>query len=132
MNIKINGKEYPIYIGLDCISYLNGVYVVEQNGVKISQGINLVVTDLYLQDPLALFHLIKAGTITAKSQPSSAEIKAFIENEADYEELFPDFLDLLRTARVSRNVVELVEKNIREADLMMPPPPERKQSTESK
>lgn len=115
MNVTINGKDYPIHIGLDCIDYLNRIYFIEQNGVKISQGINLVLTELYMKNPVALLHMVKAGTITEQSQPSTKEIKDYLETEADLEVLFEDFLGALRTAHVTRSMVQMVETEMQQA-----------------
>ena len=120
MHVTINGKEYPIHIGLDCIDYLNRIYYIEQNGVKISQGINLALTELYMQNPVALLHMIKAGTITEQTGPGTKEIKDFLETEADYEVLFEDFLEALRTAHATRRMVQTVETQMQEATRKLP------------
>ena len=120
MNVTINGKDYPIHIGLDCIDYLNRVYYIEQNGVKIAQGINLALTELYMQNPVALLHMLKAGTITEQSQPSTKEIKDYLETEADLEVLFEDFLGALRTAHVTARMVQALETQMQEATKKLP------------
>lgn len=120
MNVTINGKEYPIHIGLDCIDYLNRIYYIEQNGVKIAQGINLALTELYMQNPVALLHMIKAGTITEQSQPATQDIKDFLETDADYEVLFEDFLGALRTAHATSRMVQTVEAQMQEATKKLP------------
>lgn len=103
MTITINGKEYPIYIGLDFLDYLDSIYFIEEKGVKFGQGLSMAVVHLTTENPVVLYHLIKAGTITEKSKPSNGDIKKYLETEADCEALCADFLSVLETAHLTKS-----------------------------
>lgn len=107
MNLTIGGKEYTMYFGLDFLDYLDRVYSLDVGkGIKVGNGVMMAVVNIEAKNPVVLLHLIKAATITEKSQPSTADIKKYLETEADYEALFSDFLSSLETAYVTRSMMK--------------------------
>ena len=62
------------------IDYLDKQYAVETQGMKVlGQGIQQVYTYLGMESIMALYHAIRAATITEKSQPSIEEIEVYAE-----------------------------------------------------
>ena len=100
MNLTINGKEYELKFGLDFINHLDKKYFIEQNGLKIGQGLISVIAQIEIGNPAILLDLITAATL--KGKPKVEEIKKFIENEADIEGLMVSFLSELEKSPMTR------------------------------
>ena len=117
MNLKINGKDYEILFGFKAIDYLDRVYFIETNGLKLGQGIGFAYNYLLNQQPLALFHAIRAGTITEKQQPSDAEIEAFAMEAGEkdnLEKLYKELANELKKQPLTKATVKTSEKNMKE------------------
>lgn len=105
MILIINGKEYPLRFGFAAIDYLDKIYYLEEAGVKLGQGIPLLVSNLVAENPLALYHAFKAGMITEKSQPSNAELEVYLEGLAEedkFDELFKEVIDELKKSALTK------------------------------
>lgn len=105
MILIINGKEYPLRFGFAAIDYLDKIYYLEEAGVKLGQGIPLLVSNLVSENPLALFHAYRAGMITEKSQPSNAELEVYLEGLAEedkLDELFKEVIDELKKSALTK------------------------------
>lgn len=113
MNVKIGGREYELRFSLDAINYLDHVYTIDANGVKIGDGIQELTVYLNLRNPTALYHAIKAGTIREKQKPSNEEIETFLEEAGEnggLEKLADDFLSLLRRQPLTKAAVKAFEE----------------------
>lgn len=105
MILKINGKEYPLRFGFAAIDYLDKIYYLEEAGVKLGQGIPLLVSNLVAENPLSLFHAFKAGMITEKSLPSNAELEVYLEDLAEndkLDELYKEVIDELKKSALTK------------------------------
>lgn len=117
MQLKIGEKEYPIILGFDAINYLDEVYFFEVNGLKLAQGVKIVVQYLMDENPVALYHMIKAGTSTESQKPSNADIEAFISELGEknkLQKLFGEMIDELKkqplTKHTAKSLVREAEK----------------------
>jgi len=106
MTLNIGGISYDLYFGLDFIDYLDKIYYVEERGLRVGQGLAMAVVNAETQNPVTLLHLIKAATETEKSKPSTKSIKEFLETEANYEELYSDFLSELERAHTTEGMMK--------------------------
>ena len=109
MDLKINGKDYPLSFGLDFIAALDGKHYVEPNGIKLGQGLTAAVANIQLGNPTILIDLIQAATITEKIKPTLLEIKTFIENDVkDVEALMDDFFDAFTKAPMTKFLLKRI------------------------
>lgn len=118
MNLKINGKDYEIRFGFAAIDYLDKQYFVEASGIKLGQGIGMAYTYLNGQSPVAIFHVIKAGVITEKQQPSDNEIEEFVEEYAEKDglnKLFKELASELKKQPLTKATVAAYDKSTKEA-----------------
>lgn len=105
MNLKIGGKTYEMIMGIKAIDYLDHVYTFEVNGIKFGNGIKMLVTSLFNEDPVALYNCIKAGICTELQKPSNADIEKLLVEVSEKDEiggLYLDFLNLLRTQPLTK------------------------------
>lgn len=120
MILKINGKDYPIKFGFAAIDYLDKQYAVETQGMKVlGQGIQQVYTYLGMESIMALYHAIRAATITEKSQPSIEEIEVYAEELSGKDglsKLFEDLIDELKKQPLTKGTVAKHVKSIKTAE----------------
>lgn len=120
MVLKINGKEYLVRFGFKAIDYLDHQYTIETQGIKIlGQGIQQAYTYLYSESVIALYHVIRAATITEKTQPSAEEIEAYAEELAvknELSKLFEELIDELKKQPLTKGTVAKHEKSIKTAE----------------
>ncbi|WP_100066061.1 tail assembly chaperone [Miniphocaeibacter massiliensis] len=118
MILNINGKDYEIRFGFAAIDYLDKQYFVEASGIKLGQGIGMAYTYLNAQSPVAILHVIRAGTITEKQQPSTADIEKFVEETAEKDgisKLFKELAAELKKQPLTKATVAAYDKNMKEA-----------------
>jgi len=101
MNLTINKKDYELKFGLDFINFLDKKYYIEQDGFKLGQGLTYVVLQAELGNPLILLDLIMAATVTS-AKVKIDDVKVFVENEADINELMNEFLVKLEETPITR------------------------------
>jgi hypothetical protein len=101
MNLTINGTTHELHFGLDFINYLDKKYYVEQNGLKIGQGLTYALAQIEMGNPNILVDLIVAGTITG-NKVKLEDVKAFIETNEDLEVLVHGFLSALEKSSIIR------------------------------
>ena len=116
MVIKIKDKEYPITIGLGAINYLDKIYFVESDGVKLGEGISYLIYYLTQQNPTALYNFYKAGITTLKQKPSNEDLEGYVEDlfkteksitkafEEAMEELKKSLLIKIKTATILKTM----------------------------
>lgn len=115
MQLEINDKTYDIYFGLDFVEYLDKKYKLEQGGLEFGLGIVNAAAQLEQGSPLILVDLIKAGTITSGKKLNTQEVKQFIEQHEDLEELMNDFLTELEKAPVTKVAMNKARKMAQQA-----------------
>lgn len=120
MQLKIGEKEYPITLGFGALDYLDKVYYLEfQGGARLGNGIAFAMNYLNDENPLVLFHMIKAGTITERSKPSTEDIETFILDAGEkgtLEKLFKEFSDELKKQPLTKTKVAKILKQIAEQE----------------
>lgn len=120
MILKINGKEYTIRFGFAAIDYLDNKYYVETQGIKIlGQGVQQAYNYLNSESIVALYHTVKAATITEKSQPSTDEIEIYAEelaNKNELSKLFKDLAEELKKQPLTKGTVKKHLQNIQEVE----------------
>lgn len=72
--VKINGKEQDLRFTLQAIDYLDKVYTTDINGFSFGAGILTVSTYLETNNPVAIFHTLKAGLLHLKDRKPSDEV----------------------------------------------------------
>lgn len=115
MECKIGGKNYEIRFSLAGLDYLDSIYHKKESGITFGIGISMLAGLLMEEQPQALFHAIKAGTIKEKGKPSNDEIESYLEEvgEAEgLEKLFEDFLLQLRRQPLTKGTMKKVDKNV--------------------
>lgn len=120
MILKINEKEYTIRFGFGAIDYLDKQYAIESQGVKVlGQGIQQVYTYLGMESLISLYHAIRGGTITEKSQPSEEDIEIYaseLAEKGELSKLFAELIDELKKQPLTKVTVAKYEKNIKAAE----------------
>lgn len=120
MQLKIGDKEYSITLGFAALDYLDKVYYLEfQNGAKLGQGVAYTINYINDENPLVIYHMIKAGTITERSKPSNEDIEAFIletGEKGNLDKLFKDFSDELKKQPLTKTKVIKLTKQIAELE----------------
>ena len=101
MKLTVNKKEYELKFGLDFINHLDKKFYTEHDGFKIAQGLTHVWAQIELGNPTVLLDLIEAATITG-TKPKGADVKNFVETEADLEMLMAEFLSMLENTPLTR------------------------------
>lgn len=104
MKISINGKEYPIHMGLAFVRELDKRYTQQFAGVEFGHGIGKTFLALTQYNPVALCDLILAGTITLSDQPSESDIEKEMASwdENLVVEKYAAFLDALAENSLTR------------------------------
>ena len=116
MVIKIGEKEYPIILGFDAINYLDQVYYFEVNGVKLAQGVKIVMQYLMDENPIAIYHMIKAGTSTESQKPSNVDIEAYITELAEKNKLQKMFGEMIEELKKQPLTKHTAKQLVREAE----------------
>ena len=119
MQIKIGEKEYQIILGFDAINYLDEIYFFEVNGVKLAQGVKIVVQYLMDENPFAIKHMIKAGTATEPQKPSNAEIEAFISELGEknkLQKLFGEMIEELKKQPLTKHTAKALVREAEKAE----------------
>ena len=123
MQLKIGEKEYPITLGFGALDYLDQVYSLEfAGGAKLGQGVTFAINYLNDENPLVLYHLIKAGTITERQKPANEDVEAFIMDAGDkgtLDKLFKEFSDELKKQPLTKMKVLKIMKQITEQEKAM-------------
>lgn len=127
MQLTINGKDYPIYIGLEAIKILDEMYTMNIPNVtdKYGNGVNLITVRLLDNDPVAITNFIKAGTSTLQQKPSNADLEAYIMNifeEGKENELCKEIIEFLKKSPLTRKKASLITETIER--VMNPQAPE--------
>ena len=106
MKLKIGKLEYPIYLGIEAMKYLDSVYkIVDQNtGVEFGFGVGYLASNFKMFNILSLVHFIKAGTSTEQQKPSNKDIEEFIGtlDEEGLENLFLEATEELKKQPLTR------------------------------
>ncbi len=119
MQLKIGEKEYAIILGFDAINYLDEVYYFEVNGIKLAQGVKIVVQYLMDENPVALYHMIKAGTSTEPQKPSNAEIEAFISELGEknkLQKMFGEMIEELKKQPLTKHTAKALVREAEKAE----------------
>ena len=98
MKVVVNKKEYELKFGLDFINALDKKYYIEEEGIKLGQGLVYVVIQFELGNPLVLLDLMVAGGVKEKVE----EIKRYIEGRVDIEAVMNEFEEGLKKSSVVR------------------------------
>lgn len=114
MELKIGNRDYPIYLGIAAIDYLDNFddYRIEQNGMSFGFGVNMLYGNLEMGNVSSLVRFIKAGTCTEKQKPSNKAIEEFMA-ELDYEglkALFEEAIDELKKQPMTRLSIARLEE----------------------
>ena len=111
MELTIGKKTYPLYFGLKFIREMDKRYTLKRDGIEFGFGVTSAVVYIEDRNPVILFDLIQAATITEKSKPSVDEIENLLEDEkTDLEKLFKDFLSALETAPLTKVKLQDLKK----------------------
>lgn len=114
MELKIGGKDYKLYFGIDFIREMDKRYAIEENGFKFGVGLQSAVVHLFNRNVVVLEDIILSATHTLKSIPSKADIEEFLTDLEDWDGLFDDFLEKLRvspmTTRVAKKLIDEMMK----------------------
>lgn len=86
MKLKIGKEDYELNFGIAAIDYLDNIYYVEQDGFRFGQGIRILMSKLLLSDPVAMYHAIKAGTVTLPSKPFNVDVETFLAGKFEKDE----------------------------------------------
>lgn len=108
MILEIKGKEYELNFGIKFIKKLDNAHFVVSDGMKFGVGIEYIYSNLASYNPLALVDVI----VNASNIKYNDAVE-FVENEADIDGLFDDFLNELRKGRMTQRKVKEIEKNIK-------------------
>lgn len=104
MTININGKEYPLHIGLAFVRELDKKYTQQFAGVDFGHGITKVFLGLTQYNPASFCDFVLAATCTLDNPPTEMEIEkemlAWKENEI--QEKYMAFLDALGESTLTR------------------------------
>lgn len=101
MTIEINGKEYPLYFGFEFIEELNTIYQFEMHGMAMKMaGFQQLQAALAAKEITAIKNVIKAGTSTLKSKPSTKDINQYVMDrvvqDGGVDEVFAEFEEALK------------------------------------
>lgn len=119
MVIKIGEREYPIILGFDAINYLDELYYFEVNGVKIAQGVKIVMQYLMDENPFAIYHMIKAGTSTESQKPSNADIEAYISELGEknkLQKMFGEMIEELKKQPLTKHTAKALVREAEKAE----------------
>ena len=116
MQLKIGEKEYAIILGFDAINYLDEVYYFEVNGIKLAQGVKIVMQYLMDENPVALYHMIKAGISTESQKPSNADIEAFISELGEKNKMQKMFGEMIEELKKQPLTKHTAKARVREAE----------------
>jgi len=111
--LKIGTKTYPLIFGIGFIREMDKRYEIKHASAGVSFGFGLGSTAVYLKqkNPVILFDLIQAATITEKQKPSVDDIEVFLESDdTDLEKLFKDFLKSLETSPLTKGMMAELRK----------------------
>ena len=86
MEIKIANKNYTLYFGWDFLDRINTLFgiKIEESGQEINTrtgGLAFMHSGLESNDPTAVAKVIQAATNTEKQQPSTVNIRKFVEEK---------------------------------------------------
>lgn len=110
MKLTINGVDYPLYFGLDFMAYLNERHKTITGEYEIGRGLYNALIQIDEGDPAILVELIMAATVTGEAAPTEEDVKKYIENEADIEQLVDDFLSAFEKANSTRLIMKRLGK----------------------
>lgn len=113
MNLVIGGKEYQLEFGLRFIRELDIVYPQTMNGVTFGLGVDSVISYLNMENPVAIYEVIKAGTAHLKSKPSNDDIEKFIVDYAEkgnLDKLFKDVMGALENSPFLKQKIKKVKE----------------------
>lgn len=119
MTLKIGNRDYELHFGIEFLREIDRDYEmkVERQGVHIGlgQGLAMVYTKLATYNPVAIYDVIKAGTITEQQKPSNKDIEAFLM-ETDLEELVEGFFASWNENKLIMRTLALVTKEAEEEE----------------
>lgn len=116
MQLKIGDREYPIIFGFAAIHYLDEIYYFEINGAKLSQGVKFAVQYLMDENPVAIKHMIKAGTATEQQKPSNEDIENFIMDAGEKNRLPKLFAEMIAELKKQPLTKHTAKELVREAE----------------
>ncbi len=112
MIIKINKNEYNIHFGLSFVREMDKLYEIQSNGVRLGLGVENAIIGITQLSPVKIFEIIKCATVGQQPKLKDADIDKFIEEHEDFEGLCDDFLELLKTASLTKGkTLKVLEEN---------------------
>ncbi|MBO1002672.1 tail assembly chaperone [Pseudogracilibacillus auburnensis] len=115
MKLTIGGNEYELDFGLDFIATLDEIYTAKADGMEFGLGVEHSISYIKMKNPTVLVRLIKAGTSHFKSKPSNDDIKAFLTEKAENDELddlFDEFEENMRIAPFLKGKLKGIVDNL--------------------
>jgi|BioPla2DNA2_1021312.scaffolds.fasta_scaffold31435_4 hypothetical protein len=111
--LEIDGRKYELYIGFAFVREIDKLAPVKIEAMAYGSGVYMLVDGLAARSPIALLHVIQAGTCTEKQKPSLKGIEKLIDDwfEAGVlEDVYKGFLDLLENRSMTAPVVRMIKK----------------------
>lgn len=108
--VTIDGKDYPLYFGLDFIRTLDKFHEIEREGLTFGAGLVRVMMGLTQCNPITLQEVMLAATCTHKPTPPSAQAIELWLYEQDMEQLAEDFLAYLDKSPATKVYLTKLQK----------------------
>lgn len=118
-NIEINGKDYPLSFGIDFIREMDKRYHIDAEGFPLGAGLQSAIIYLVQENPVIIEDIILSATHTLKSVPSKEGIEAWIEEQAEKDELeqvYADFLTALENAPMTKKKVKQMKEAMEQVE----------------
>lgn len=111
MEVKINGRTYPLHFGLGFLNEVNKheSAKMEVEGQTMStgmMGMQLFNSSLQVYDPVALAKVIQYATSTEQQKPAKKDIEAYVDQLIEKEEYY-DVYDELNEELGKQPVVQV-------------------------
>lgn len=117
MEITIKEKTYQLNFGIQFLRQLDAEHYVEQQGVRVGMGLNLVMPSLVAGDAVQLAEVLFYATWNNSPRPSQRDIDAFLEDEnTDIDKLFHEVFIELQKSNITKTTVKKFKKILPKED----------------
>lgn len=122
MEIKIQGKVYPLHFGMKFVRELDKKYNQDQ-GIKFGIGVKTIYARLNSSDPFALYEALHASLngddgIDVTMDMFDEWVNSLPDDDG-YTDFFEEYVTALKNARMAKPLIEAADKDTAAVEKMM-------------
>lgn len=117
MVIEIKEQQYVLNFGFEFLAKLNDFYHIEQQGMRLNQGLNVGIVGLIDEEPEALVIFIMSGLASSDIKPSKKDIQDYLIDYANNQDdglngLFEEMLAEVKKQPLLKGKIKKLEKQM--------------------